>query len=62
MPDAYTSILSGSPNGYAVNTVKTAYDLAFGMVLRETPAFSFDVEMKPTHPLVHGHDGIRFGL
>ncbi len=39
MADAYTSILSGSPNGYAVNTVKTAYDLAFGMVLRETPAY-----------------------
>lgn len=38
MADAYTSVLSGT-NGYAENTVKTAYDLAFGMVLRETPAY-----------------------
>ena len=45
MANEFTSILTG---GYSDNTVKTAYDLAFGMVLRETPTYRNWVSKGPT--------------
>lgn len=51
MADVFTSILTG---GYSTNTVKTAYDLAFGMVLRETPTYRMWASKGPERPTQPG--------